>query len=139
MAQSRHYSCSACGLEGSVTVGGVRSNYRTHSPFPVICRSCDDMRYFNKATKQGFCCLTCGSTNFVEYGNSTRSKEENQGIREKFYSLLEKRTTKTSQEQDLAGLRRQHEYQPPWYYGSHECPRCLKYSLRFSMPFMFID
>lgn len=140
MAQVRHYSCSSCKLEGSVTVGGVRKNYRTHSPFPIICRSCRAIRDVNKASSEDLCCMTCGSVDIIEYGEHTRSRDELARLCEEIFALQKRRMGEANMNAYMSERKIQRiDYKPAWDMGRHECPRCQSHNLRFSSPIMFID
>ena len=61
--------CSACGFESEVTIGGSRATYRTHSPWPILCRSCGGLESTNTCNEP-LVCSACRSQNIFVYGET---------------------------------------------------------------------
>lgn len=68
MGMGLNFSCSNCGYACCSTLGGSRASFQTHSPFPVYCSSCNDVRASN-SIKSLNTCLKCGSAYAIPYGN----------------------------------------------------------------------
>ena len=63
---SKHLATCHCGFTQEVTVGGNRSDYLTHSPFPFYCVNCG-LVDANMADSE-LRCPKCGNVDMHQYG-----------------------------------------------------------------------
>lgn len=84
MGQLRSAHCQSCGYSTSYPLGGSRSNYKTHSPFPILCRTCRAVTTKNLADPSPQTCSRCGGSDYVAYGENTRNEAEFSKFREEY-------------------------------------------------------
>lgn len=155
MAQRRGFSCT-CGYRGQITVGGMMSNFATHNPFPILCRSCKALASVNQARDAEKICMACGGNDFLVYGEETRLPSEIEELRSKQEREVDEqlkaiRSLSPEECLEIYGVKGPIELTPEeiaewretlptsWDEGHHLCPLCGQYGLTFGRITMFLD
>lgn len=110
MGSSANVSCAACGYTAVVTIGGGMDTYKVFLGWPVRCDGCRSVATANLREKP-IKCLSCNSCRVVPYGEIRVPMEWKSGGESPMFECFE------------------HVY----YEKTHECPRCLKKSLKFNV------
>lgn len=157
----RSARCQSCGYSASYTLGGTRKNYKTHDPFPILCKTCRAVTTINRAEPIPQTCTHCGGSDYTPYGENTRNEVDFSKFQ------VEHRIRRTKEINDLLQelksdpvsivkrfgmeddgpevveqiILDMHEYGVPtgWDAGLHLCPVCEKHALAIDEVRMFFD
>ena len=141
MGQVRLVACSNCDFSKNIEIGGGMRNFMTLNPFPALCRTCNTITSYNMALKTQAVCLTCGTDNFLAYGDQTRLPAETDDLMQfataELNELLSEFPDDTIEPDILASLKE--SYVPDWDAGHHLCPSCGTFGLQFLGVSVFFD